>query len=245
MALFHQKEGMIMKKLSMIFFLFGVSLAFADSDEEIFLRGNQLYNQEKYADALSSYQRINKKNNAVWYNMGNSFYMLHDYYNAYAYWCKAAQSCSTAQYKMAMANIATVEQKLNKTLTFNRRAWRLIDGWQPLVVQLIFLFFWCILFWRAAYWYRQRRTIALIVLIGCVGLSALAVAGKYYVMRQQRALVIHDQAPVFIGPRNDYQQVGALEKGTEVKVVERREQWVKIKNKQLKGWIAQENILEL
>ena len=194
---------------------------------------------------MSSYQRISKKNNAVWYNMGNSFYMLHDYYNAYAFWRKAAQSCSAAQYAMAMANIATVEQKLNKKLTITDHLWRLVDGWQPLAVQLIFLFFWCILFWRAPRWYRQRRKIILIILIFCASFSALAAAAKYHLMQQKHAIVIHDQAPVFIGPNNEYQQVATLGKGAEVKVIERREQWIKIKNKQLKGWVAQENILEL
>ena len=234
-----------MKKVCIIFLLCCAAWAAADSDEEMFLRGNQLYNQEKYDDALSTYQRISKKNNAVWYNIGNCFYLLHDYNNAYAFWRKAALSCSTAQYKSVMTNIATAEQRLGKKRTVVDYLWYMIDGWQPLIVQLIFLFFRCILFWRVATWYKQGRKIALIAFILCMSVSALALGLKYCHMQQRRAIVVLEQAPVFIGPNSEYQQLELFEKGAEVKVIGRREQWIKIKSNRLKGWIAQDNVLEL
>lgn len=245
MDLFYQREGMTMKKLFMILLLCNSILMFADSDEEIFLRGNQLYNQEKYADAFATYQRIGKKNNAVWYNMGNCFYLLQNYQNAYAFWRKAAKSCSTNQYDMAMANIRTAEQRLGKKRTFVEKIWFTIDGWQPLIMQLTFLFFWCILFWRAPVWYQKRKKILLSMLVLCLSVAGVALGLKYYQMQRTLGIIIHDQVSVFIGPNNEYQVIDRLTSGTEVAIVEQRERWIKIKNKQTKGWIARENILEL
>ena len=83
------------------------------------------------------------------------------------------------------------------------------------------------------------------MLVICLSLSGVALGFKYYQMHRPLGIVIHDQAAIFIGPNTEYQLIDQLTKGTEVAIIEKRDRWIKIKNKQKKGWIVQEDILEL
>jgi hypothetical protein len=50
----------------------------AQNDEEFFLRGNKHYEQKDYDNALCSYDMMNKKGRAVFYNMGNCYFYKDD-----------------------------------------------------------------------------------------------------------------------------------------------------------------------
>ncbi len=229
--------------IAFVFFCMFSALHANSADEETFLRGNQLYMQEKYADAIKSYERMNNTSNAVWYNLGNCFYQQGDYLRAYAYWRKAAKTASGHQYQAIAANIRMAEKHLGKEPNFFDTTWSVVDSWSPLATQLLFLFFWCILLGLACAWYKKRRWLLLLILVFVALCAAGAVGLKYYRMHRQIGIITKDQAQIFTGPDTSYQSIAQLPHATEVAIVEQREQWIKIKDKHLKGWMAREDLL--
>lgn len=216
--------------------------AFADSYEELFLRGNQLYMQEKYAEASALYEKINNKSSHVWHNLGNCAYKQRDYLNAYVFWKRAAHNACGKHYKASIHNIHYVETLLKKERTTFDRAAQFIDRIPVIVVQIIFLFFWCILLWVGRQWYKRKRwLLGLLFLTTMISLTLVGL--KYYREKQCYAFVNSDQISVFIGPDICYQSVGQLPYACKVDILEQRDQWCKIKNKNIKGWVAKENLL--
>jgi len=215
------------------------------ADEETFLRGNQLYMQEKYADALHVYEQIGKKNNAVWYNLGNCFYQQGDYQSAYAYWRKAAKTASAKQYQAIVFNMHMAEKHLGKEYNLIDKIYAAIDSWSPLATQLLFLFFWCILLWLACACYKATRLLLFVCLLFMAFVAAGAVGLKHYRMQRFVGIIMKDQAEVFTGPDHSYQTIAQLPRATEVGIVEQREQWMKIKDRHLKGWVARKDLLLL
>lgn len=82
-----------MKKLVIIIYLLSSLLAVSQTDNEsYFNNGLDLYNQGKYLEAISQFQLIienGEHSDALYFNLGNSFYKINDIANSIYYYEKA------------------------------------------------------------------------------------------------------------------------------------------------------------
>ena len=73
--------------ITLLFFSFCIG-----QNTELFDKGNDLYNQGRYLEAIESYSDIikdDKHSSELYYNMGNSYYKLNDIANSIFYYEKA------------------------------------------------------------------------------------------------------------------------------------------------------------
>ena len=82
-----------MKKLVIIIYLLSSLLGVSQTDNEsYFNNGLDLYNQGKYLEAISQFQLIienGEHSDALYFNLGNSFYKINDIANSIYYYEKA------------------------------------------------------------------------------------------------------------------------------------------------------------
>ena len=91
-------------------------LVAADSNEALFLEGNQYYQNGQYEEALGAYQKIldaGSESGALYYNMGNCCYKLSRIGQAVLYYERARKripSDEDVKANLAMANLAVVDK---------------------------------------------------------------------------------------------------------------------------------------
>ena len=110
--------------ITLLFFSFCIG-----QNTELFDKGNDLYNQGRYLEAIESYSDIikdGKHSSELYYNMGNSYYKLNDIANSIFYYEKALL-------------IDPKSEKITNNLSFAQNM--LIDKIEPLPQNQINSFF--------------------------------------------------------------------------------------------------------
>lgn len=210
--------------------------------QESFDQALQQYEQHEFGQALTSFQQIPQKTSAVWYNMGNCAYRLHDYPAAYALWQKAAGTAMGRAYDDCLFNCARVQD----TVSLDHDSFfisKMIARWPTILLQLLFLFFWYVFLW----FILRRCTVrasALICLCFFTGAAAACVMIKYRQQTVQHALV-RASAECLAGPDCAYQALNVLNPGHRVIVLDERNEWIKVAHDQGKGWVKKEIVLLL
>jgi len=85
-------------------------------------QAQQLSNKKKYQKALLYYQKIEHKNDAIYYNMANLYYYLKQYQNAIVYYNKINKSILAHKKFHNLANCYIKLQEYDKAIEFNTRA---------------------------------------------------------------------------------------------------------------------------
>lgn len=222
--------------------LLAVSICLSATTQETFLRGNHLYKQKQFEQALTTYQEIKQKSSAVWYNIGNCYYCLKNYPQALWAWRKAQKTNSTSSiYQKAQQQINNVALLLGVQDQEKKIA---IQTWSQTslgMLQLIFLISW-VLFFSLIIWYtycRKKKTLVLLAGLNmlCVGTILYT---KYY-QAQTVTAICTDQICLHAGPQVQYPIVGTLKKGSEVIIKEQQQTWCKVKQGSVIGWIEHNN----
>ena len=110
--------------ITLLFFSFCIG-----QNTELFDKGNDLYNQGRYLEAIESYSDIikdGKHSSELYYNMGNSYYKLNDIANSIFYYEKALL-------------LNPMSEKITNNLSFAQNM--LIDKIEPLPENQISSFF--------------------------------------------------------------------------------------------------------
>ena len=110
--------------ITLLFFSFCIG-----QNTELFDKGNDLYNQGRYLEAIESYSDIikdGKHSSELYYNMGNSYYKLNDIANSIFYYEKALL-------------LNPKSEKITNNLSFAQNM--LIDKIEPLPLNQINSFF--------------------------------------------------------------------------------------------------------
>jgi hypothetical protein len=232
------------RKSYIIFLLFSLcSLTLcAGSDEECFLRGNKLYENQEYKDALSSYEMVNKKGRAVLYNMGNCYYHLCDYPRAFLYWSRSERGALLSEIACARYNKQHVLEKLGrkKEEGFCARVLHFYDAvliyFSLLALQILFLISWCMFLFV---FYRNGRskkliTVMLLLVVLFIGFGLRRCLVKQSV---KIGVVMKEKASLFAGPDNKFHVVCPLATVDCVEIKEEREGWYKVGYSGNIGWI--------
>jgi len=230
------------KKIFILSFLIFTNL-FTHANQESFLQANALHQEKKYKKALKSYDLIEKKGPATWYNMGNSAFKTGDYPRAILYWRRAQKNSSYKTIKNSEHNISIAYKKLGyekdkSTLGFLNKHVSVI----PLfVLQILFLFFWIAFFVSLFYLKKLRKFVLLIVLVINFLLATLSIT-KYRSIIYQRGVVMQKDTNLFVGPDKNYHKITSLGVADEFKVLKKYKKWYKIKYNKFTGWVLADKV---
>lgn len=224
--------------------MFLSSLLFAGNDEELFLRGNKHYAEEKYDEALSCYSEIHKKGRAVLYNMGNCLFNREDYSGALVYWSRAQEGATASEYDRIMRNkdLAFIKLGRKKELSWWQAIIVFLRSQLPYVsllfLQLIFLA--CLLlFIMVMHSQKTMRFKRIFQLFLSMYLAVVGVLLSHYYIHHNTiaAIVIKKDAHLFAGPDKGFHAIAPILYADDVRVKETREGWYKIQYADMIGWI--------
>lgn len=228
---------MIRKMIVACILLVG-TLSGARDVEETFLRANKYYQDKQYEEAFELYNSIECKGCATWHNMGNSAFRLNKHVDALVYWRKAQRDATAREFDELQKNIDTVYERLGRTPQ-GSAAGRFIDNllgrFSLLSLQLLFLVLWFLLFVVIWLTRRHKKTV-LTVLIPLNLLLGTATFMKYRSHWNPPAVVVKNSSTIFAGPDQNYHVMGTAHLADELKVIQRRGKWYKVRGNGLAGW---------
>jgi hypothetical protein len=230
-----------------IVFCFIALYAQAGNDEELFLRGNKLYEHHEYDKALSSYEMMAHKGRAVLYNMGNCYYHIHNYPQALVYWLRAERGATPYECGLIAHNKQQLAKKIGKhsTQSLVDRITSFVHAAMPyfslLFLQIFFVILWCFFVFTTGKKNRFRKLISIVLLLLMMLLGAAL--GVYYLKhRTVFGVVVKQQAVLFSGPHAEFHAIGSVACADHVVVKEQREGWYKIGYSGNIGWVEAEAI---
>ncbi len=227
---------------------------------EAFQEGNDAYNATNYDRAVRMYHKaaeMNFRPAALYYNLGNSYYRLGKLGNAIADYRRARllqPRDADSKENLAIARSQAEDGLKIQTLPDTVKSFLFLYyyiGFDELIwlcAAVSALFFLLAILYLFV---RRRLLKSLLVVLACVTLLLAATAGLHCYNRFLRhdAVVIADQAPVHSGPMDSYPDIFILHDGSEARVLERQDAWVKIQvviaDEKKRGWINQADIVIL
>ncbi|TSE04684.1 MULTISPECIES: tetratricopeptide repeat protein [Aquimarina] len=230
-------------------------------DEEAFQRGNSLYNQEKYQEAIDAYKTIldtGQESASLYYNLGNAHYKLSNIGFSIFYYEKALKlkpNDDDIKNNLAFAQKATIDaidiipegfiskiiKKFTNMFSFDRWAWFSVIC----VVLFVILF---ILYYTTHISSKKRLFFASSWLLLVFSLFAVFFAFKQYNFNKnnQFAIIFAQETTIKSEPNLRSEEVFELHEGTKVQVTETVNDWKKIKLADGKiGWIPATDLKEL
>ena len=243
------------------FLVFCLSLTSLAQNTSVFEKGNALYKNGKYNDAINAYNSVlkTKKHSAeLYFNLGNSHYKLnHIAQSIYNYEKALALNPKdhTIKQNLAFANAMKVNhlevlpeigysKYLNKLTSILKT-----DNWAILTV----LFFALFVILLISYFFSLSTTTKRLLFSSSFSfliLSLLTLIFTYFKHNQETninpAIIFAKETKVKIEPSFKSDELFILHEGTKVKVVNYEANWAKIKlSNGKKGWILKEDLKEL
>ena len=243
-----------------ILFLFLTIVGFSQG-EEAFQRGNSLYNQEKYQEAIDAYTTIlnsKQESAALYYNLANAYYKLGNIGSSIYYYEKALQLAPNDEdvaNNLAFAKNATIDSIdtipqgfISKTLQ-NMSTIFSSDGWAWFAILTIISFVLCFIGYYYVNRSLQKRVLFMSAII-CIVCSFMGIAlgFKHYndIKNYHFAIIFAKETTVKSEPNLRSEAVFELHEGTKVAVLETVNNWKKIKLSDGKiGWIPKVDLKEL
>lgn len=234
-----------MKKLFLLFPVFFVSVfCFSNNSEESFLQANKFYRNREYKKAFDLYDSIERKGPAVWYDMGNCLFKMNEHLDALVCWKRAQNGASAFELNEIRKNISIVNEILGRTKEqsfFNEVFSEFINRFSLFVFQFTFLLFWFSLF-IFVWFFKKIKKLILVILLPVNILFGLATFMKYKIGTYESAIIRKDLVSLFSGPDENYQIIGKVNFAHEVKILEKRDHWCKVKVDGLAGWILADKL---
>lgn len=230
-------------------------------DETIFQSANDLYNQEKYQEAIDGYKSIlnhGQESAALYYNLANAHYKLSNIGPSVYYYEKAlelAPNDEDIKNNLVFAKNATIDAidvmpdgvitRIMKGITnvFSYDTWSWIS-----VISIILFVLLFILYHKSATSLKKRLFFGSAWLILIIGLLGVFFSFKQFnaIQNNQYAIVFVQETSIKSEPNLRSEDVFELHEGTKVKVTETVNDWKKIKLADGKiGWIPAADIKEL
>jgi len=220
---------------------------------------NQLYEEGEFADAIAQYQALTNagvKDGSLFYNLGDAYFKMGDLGRAVLNFRRAQlllprDGDVAANLKLARAQtldrietedkgaIVNLVRRLIGSTTLDEAAAAALTLWLLLCGLLIGAIL------------RQHRRRPLLYLAGAIGtllvLGILSIGIRQIDEHgQPPAVVVATEIMVRSGPGDDYLTEFTLHAGAEIRVVERRGDWVRIGLPgDLQGWAPDEAIIEI
>jgi len=245
------------KNICNILILF-LSFLVSGQTDAVFNSATDAYNDGEYEKAIDFYNSILEEGQhsaSLYFNLGNSYYKLNDIAHSIYYYEKALllspndkeinNNLGYAQ-QMTLDAIDTLPEtglsKFYKTIT-NKFSF---DQWAKMGIAFMFLFvFLYIIFYYAQYASRKRW--AFIGSLVFLFISILTITFSFIqyndFKKEQPAIVFADEIGIQSEPNVSSDEIFVLHAGTKVNVVEKLNDWKRIRLTDGKtGWVSSEYI---
>ena len=230
------------------FFLLQSTLIFPLSNEDMFLKGNQLFAQGNYVQACDAYQAIDNKGFVVFYNLGLSYLNQGKRSQAILSGKRAEKQASFCQLTQLYDFFDCMNRQVNPDYSpgwyeqlaiFMKKC---ILSISMLLVQLsllgaIILLMLC--------WYRRWYQInvkAFMFIIFCYTMLLTVYWYKTDMMQQQVGIVTKNLIGVFAGPDELFYKKCELHESDELIILSQQQGYYQVRAKQMVGWIHNNDI---
>jgi tetratricopeptide (TPR) repeat protein len=226
-------------------------VALGDYASTEFDRGNQLYEQNKFAEAISAYDNIitnGKVSAAVFFNRGNAFFKLNQLGKAIDSYRRAEQLSPRDPEIRANLQFARSQVSTNTTMKPERwKSWlsRLtVNEWTKLAVVTLWLLFGllALIQWRRELKQTLNKSIiavSFIFVLLAIGVS-LSVSDFY---STRIAIVVAKETSVHNGPLDESQVAFPARDGAELRVLDSRNEWLQVTDGKRVGWLKRDSIV--
>jgi tetratricopeptide (TPR) repeat protein len=249
-----------MKRHLFILIFILTSYGFAQNND-LFEKGNALYNQGKYNEAIDAYITIlDTKNHSseLYFNLGNAYYKLNKVAPSIYYYEKALQlSPNDEEIKnnlvfaknMTIDAIDTIPEVGLSKFTKSIANYMTFDGWAKTAVILVFCFVILFLIYYFAYTTIRKRLsfIASMASLFLLVITLILAFHKFNLDKKDKpAIVFAQESKVKAEPNLRSEESFILHEGTKVQIIDTVKSWKKIKLADGKmGWISQDDIKAL
>ncbi len=250
-----------MKRILTILLFLTTNLVLAQSADSLFVEANKLYQQEKYVESLSIYEKIEEGNMAsddLYFNMANAYYKTNKIAPAVYYYEKAlllnpnhadAAYNITFARRMGIDNIEALPKSIGQKFRDAIILRLSYNGWAYLAVVCSFLFALLFLLYHFSYRSDRKRVYFITSILSAIFIIItifFAYSNYDYTKNYKTAIVFAEQSDVKSAPSNSGEIDFELHEGTKVQLLESLDNWKKIKIADGKiGWIAADDIREL
>jgi tetratricopeptide (TPR) repeat protein len=227
----------------------------------LFEQGKERFKEEKYQEAINSWMKIleNGEHSAnLYFNLGNAHYKLNNVGPSIYYYEKAAQLApldSDIQTNLAFAENAKIDaiEPLPKTIFAKWHATisslLSFDGWA--LVSVVFSALFALLF--MFYYFSSQESRKRFLFAGSMGSLVLLIASLAMAFQVQDetlndkpAIIFTESIEVKSEPKMGSEVAFLLHEGTKVQIIERDDNWVRIKLVNGKdGWVPSADLKPL
>lgn len=204
--------------------------------QESFLEANQFCKAGEYVKALDIYEKINHKGSVVWYNIGNCYFYQKKFPKALWAWLHACKGGDQNVIINSKYNINVTQNLLD--IKAQADYYPEVDFliWQLLVLLIVYGLFLILI--KKNNGKRGLQWLLFFIEIGIFGTTFW-----YNKELKLRYAVVQHEANLFAGPNAHYHDLGHLVGGQIVKVLKHDADWCYVKDKQVRGWLAKDNLL--
>jgi tetratricopeptide (TPR) repeat protein len=219
-------ENKMFKKFLFLPLLFFIFTSFCDTNTK----------QKFYRESIENYEKLNK-NITILYNMGNCYFKLKDYTNALIFWRRA-------QNKGNLKDIEYNIRYLKDMLNHKQDSWlyRYFISFPILFFQLFLLLIIFLLSLFLPKILREKQNMLLIIFLFLGIWLGASLIGRYFIKKSKFAVVNKNNVSLYIIPEKDTEVVGVLNIVDEVKIIQKIDNWYKIRKKSLIGWVISQDI---
>lgn len=230
-----------------------VSAGWAQTPEDVFNRGNELYRAGKYQDAVKEYERIIKQGYSsaeLYYNLGNAYYRNEQLARAILSYERAAQldpNDPDITHNLKLVYLKTIDRIEPVPEMFFIQWMRAIGSLiSPEKVKFFFILSWILLFGSLAAMYfilradflRVARTIFFVSFISVVIWAAMLGIQSFQETTQDKAIITAQIVTAKSSPDANSVDAFVIHEGVKVKLTDSVADWVKITLADGKvGWI--------
>ncbi|MDB6124581.1 MAG: hypothetical protein JWQ71_3574 [Pedosphaera sp.] len=223
----------------------------ADDTAPRFEQANKFYEQGKYADAASAYDKLIETGNAtaaLYFNRGNALFKLGQVGRAIASYRQAEQLAPRDQELRANLQFARTQARGGSNYRMDRwHRWLgtlTLNEWTLLTVGSFWLMFLLLALvqWRPELKQGLQKfivvvSLAFVLLVVCLGTTL----NDYFT---QSAIVVTGEAEIRNGPLDESQTAYKVRDGVELTILDRKDGWYQVTDStQRIGWIRQEQVL--
>lgn len=246
-----------MKKIVFLLWIVANSVS-AQNADSLFVAANNFYKNGNFETAIENYQKIASQNlisSELYYNLGNSYYKLNKVGPSIYYYEKALQLDPLNEdvkknlvfaKRLALDNIKELPQTFLQKLNTDYLQKLSYDQWAILVI--VFSIVGSILF--LLFFFEERPSKKRLYFATSVGsflflISSLLITNNQYHLSKNNteAIVFADKTEVRNAPTLNSEKVFTLHEGTKIIVLDRVDNWKKIKLADGKiGWIIASDI---
>ncbi len=248
---------MKMKKVLYIFLLF-TQIFWA---QNAFEKGNELYRQEKFEEAVQSYESIlktKKESVELYYNLGNAYYKLNKVAPAIYNYEKALllnpdnvevkNNLKFAQ-NMTIDEIKVIPEVGFKKLIHDFTSLVHYDTWGRITIGLGFGFLLCFIGYYFSRISLSKRLffVGMILLLGCLVVSiTTAIFEKNQYNKDQPAIIFQERVAVKNEPNEKATDAITIHEGAKVQIIETIDNWSKIElQDNTVGWVMNDSFKKL